>query len=115
VEDFIMNKQQLFSGLVGTFIALGLINTASAGHQSWRYDASSDTVSYTFTGSDNRNPGDREDPATRQAGVQSWRYDVSSDTIIYAGSGNRQSRSEQSADTDTRIVMDNDLPWYYYN
>jgi len=110
-----MNKQQLFSGLVGTVIALGVINTASAEHQSWHYDASSDTVSYAITGSDNRNSGDREYPATRQAGVQSWQYDVSSDTIIYAGSGNRQSSSEESADTDAQIAMDIDLPWYYYN
>jgi hypothetical protein len=115
VEDFIMNKQQLFSRLVGTIIALGFINTASARHQSWHYDASSDTVSYAFTGSDNRHPGDRVYPATRQAGVQSWQYDISSDTIIYAGGGNRQSSSEQSADTDSRFAMDTDLPWYYYN
>ncbi|MGB7933117.1 MAG: hypothetical protein WCH04_12990 [Gammaproteobacteria bacterium] len=110
-----MNKRQRFSGLVGTVIALGFINTASAGHQSWHYDASSDTVSYAFSGSDNRNSWDRVYPETRQAGVQSWQYDNSSDTIIYAVSGNRQSSSEQSADTGTSIAMDIDLPRYYYD
>jgi fatty-acid desaturase len=112
VEDFIMNKQQLFSGLVGTVIALGFINTVSAGNQSWHYDASSDTVSYVFSGSDNHNSGDREYPATRQANVQSWQYDVSSDTVSYAFSG---SDNHNSGDREYPATRQADVQSWQYD
>ena len=107
-----MHKQHLVSALAGTFIALGLISSVSAEQQSWRYDASSDTVRYGFSGSDNRGSGTREDPDPQQSDRQGWHYDSSSDTIIYAGGGNRD--SALSAEVRS-IAMDNDLPWYYYN
>jgi len=110
-----MYKQQLISGLVGTVIALGLINVASAEHQSWHYDASSDTVRFAVSGPNSEDSGNREYSAPRENELQSWRYDVSSDTVLFAGDGNRESGSAPSAEASSSTAMDNTLPWYFYN
>lgn len=110
-----MNKQQLFSRLVGTVLTLGVITVASAGNQSWQYDGSSDTVSYAFSGPDNRSYGDADYPGNRQAGNQPWQYDAYTDTVGYAFNGPNSSSYGQSDDATKRIAMDGNLPWYYYN
>jgi len=110
-----MYKQPLIRGLVGTVIALGLINVAAAEHQSWHYDASSDTVRFAVSGPNSGDSGNREYPAPRENDLQSWRYDVYSDTVFFAGGGNRESGRASSAAADASIAMNNNLPWYYYN
>jgi hypothetical protein len=110
-----MNKQQLLGGLVGTVLTLGVITVASAGDNSWQYNASTDTVSYAFSGPDNRGYGPADYPGNRQSGNSSWQYDASTDSISYAFSGRDDGSAGQSAGTTKRIAMDDNLPWYYYN
>lgn len=109
-----MNKQQLFSGLVGTLLTLGIISGAAADQLSWQYNASSDTVSYAFSGADKPVFGHGDYPATRQAGNQPWQYDASSDTVSYAVSGRSKGGIAQSDAAPQYITMDVNLPWYYY-
>jgi hypothetical protein len=110
-----MNKQQLLGGLAGTVLTLGVITVASAGDQSWQYDAATDSVSYAFSGPGNRSYGAADYPGNRQAGNQSWQYDASTDTVSYAFSGRDGGSVGQSEVTTKRIAMDDNLPWYYYN
>jgi hypothetical protein len=69
-----MNKQQLLNGLVGTVLTLGIITVASAGNQSWQYDASTDTVSYAFSGPDNHTYGEADYSGNQQASNLPWYY-----------------------------------------
>jgi len=71
-----MNKQQLFSALVGTALTLGSISIASAGNPTWRYDEESDSIIYAFSGPDHRTGGEADNPVNQQYGNQSQRYDA---------------------------------------
>jgi hypothetical protein len=64
-----MNKQQLFSALVGTTLALGTITIASAGNPTWRYDEESDSIIYA-------SGGESDDPVHPQYGNQPGQYDA---------------------------------------
>jgi hypothetical protein len=110
-----MNKQQVFSGLIGTVLTLGVITVASAANQSWQYDGSSDTVSYAFSGPYNHNYGEADYPAKPQAGNQSWQYDETIDSVSYVFSGRDSGGFAQSDDGSSSIAMDGNLPWYYSN
>jgi hypothetical protein len=71
-----MNKQQLFSALIGTALTLGSISIASAGNPTWRYDEQSDSIIYAFSGSDHRTGGEADNSVNPQYGNQPQRHDA---------------------------------------
>ena len=76
-----MNKQQLFSALVGTALTLGGISIASAGNPTWRYDEESDSIIYAFGGADHRTGGEADNPVNQQYGNQPRRYDADTGAV----------------------------------
>jgi hypothetical protein len=86
-----MNKQQLFSALVGTALTLGGIGVTSAGNPTWRYDAESDTVTYAFSGPDHHSGGEADNPVNQQYGNQPRGYDTDTGAGIrtFTGPGHR--------------------------
>ena len=106
-----MNKQLLFSALIGTALALGSIGVASAGNPTWRYDEESDTVTYAFGGPEIRNSSVADNPGNPQANNMSWRYDEESDSVTYALNPLDISTSRDRSTTVRG--HGSDLPWYY--
>lgn len=105
-----MNKQQLFSTLVGTVLTVGAITVASAGNPPWRYDADTDRIFYSFSGPDHKY-GEADYPSSPQAGDLPWRYDADTDRIFYSFSG-PEIRNSDVTDNSGNPQARN-LPWYY--